>query len=107
MPLQDRTINMLSKLSPHHKYLPQIEPGKEATRLWVDDEDQVAEAVTHILIGEASNGSTPSELDSDISDMSDGTLEQEFQKLSAADKLKYNHFICSIISLSGLTKLMA
>ena len=41
-------------------------------------------------MGEASNGSTPSEFDSDISDMSDRTLEWEFQKLSVADKLKYN-----------------
>ena len=83
---------MLSKLSPHHEYLPQIEPSEEATHLQVDDEDQVAEAVTHILIGQASDGSTPSESDSNISDMSDGTLKQEFQKLSAADKLKYNQF---------------
>ena len=43
-------------------------------------------------MGEASDGGTPSELDSDISDMSDGTLKWQFQKLSAADKLKYNQF---------------
>ena len=48
--------------------------------------------MTHILVGEAFNGGTPSESDSDIFDMSDGTLEREFQKLSAADKLKYNQF---------------
>ena len=48
--------------------------------------------MTHILIGEASDGSTPSESDSNIFDMSDGTLEWEFQKLSAVDKLKYNQF---------------
>ena len=83
---------MLSKLSPQYKYLPQMKLGEEATHLQVEDEDHVAEAVTHILMGEASNGSTPSELDSNISDMSDGTLKQEFQKLSVADKLKYNQF---------------
>ena len=48
--------------------------------------------MTHVLIGEASDGSTRSESDSDVSDMSNGTLKQEFQKLSAADKLKYNQF---------------
>ena len=48
--------------------------------------------MTHVLVGEASDGSTPSESDSKISDMSDETLEWEFQKLSAADKLKYNQF---------------
>ena len=91
-PLRDRTINMLSKLSPQHEYLPQIEPGEEATCLRVDDKNQVAEVVTHVLIGEASDGRTSSKLDSDISDMSDGTLKREFQKLSVADKLKYNQF---------------
>ena len=83
---------MLSKLSPQHEYLPQMGPDEEATHLRVDDEDQVAGAVTHVLVGEASNGSTPRESDSNISDMSDGTLEQEFQKLLAAHKLKYNQF---------------
>ena len=48
--------------------------------------------MTHVLIGEASDGSTPSKSDSNISNMSDRTLEQEFQKLSVADKLKYNQF---------------
>ena len=75
MPLQDCTINMLSKLSPQHEYLPQMGPGEEATCLRVDDENQVTEAVNHILVGDASNGGTPSESDSDISDMSDGALE--------------------------------
>ena len=88
MPLRDHTINMLSKLSPQHEYLLQIEPSEEATHLQIDDENQVAEVMTHILVGEASDGGTPSESDSDISDMSDGTLELEFQKLSVADKLK-------------------
>ena len=83
---------MLSKLSPQHEYLPQMGPGEEATHLQVDDEDQITEAVTHVLVGEASDGSTPNESDSNISDMSDGALEWEFQKLSAVDKLKYNQF---------------
>ena len=48
--------------------------------------------MTHILIGEASDDSTPSESDSNISDMSDRTPEREFQKLLGADKLKYNQF---------------
>ena len=81
---------MLSKLSLQHEYLPQMGYGEEATHLRVDDEGQVTEVVTHVLVGEASNGGTPSKSDSNISDMSVGTLEQEFQKLSVADKLKYN-----------------
>ena len=83
---------MLSKLNPQHEYLPQMGHSEEATHLQVDNKDQVAEVVTHVLIGETSDGGTLSELDSNISDMSGGTLEWKFQKLSVTDKLNYNQF---------------
>ena len=74
-------------------YLPQFGPNKEAPHLRAEDQCKVAEEVTHVLVGEASDGGSPSEAsDSDISDMSEGTLETEFQKLLASDKLKFNQF---------------
>ena len=84
---------MFSKLSQQDMYLHQLGPNEEAPDPRAEDECKVAEEVTHVLAGEASDGGSPSKAsDSDLSDMSEGTLETEFQKLSASDKLKFNQF---------------
>ena len=74
-------------------YVPSLVPEEEAPRLIVDNEKQIVEKVTHVLIGENSDGGSPSEdTESDFLDLSDDTLECEFQKLSVAEKIKYNQF---------------
>ena len=84
---------MLSKLSQMDACVPSLGPEEEGPRLTADDEKQVAVKVTHVLTGENSDGGSPSkDTESDFSDLSDDTLEHEFQKLSAAKKIKYNQF---------------
>ena len=74
-------------------YVPCLGPEKEAPRLIADGEKQVAEKVTHVLIGENSDGGSPSkDTELDFSDLSDDTLEHEFQKLYVVKKIKCNQF---------------
>ena len=59
---------MFSKLSQPDVYLPQLGPNEEAPCLRAEDECKVAGDVTHVLVGEASDGGSPNEFsDSDIS----------------------------------------